>query len=46
MFDADLLRKICKELLTEKDSERLQELLSLLCAPVEDDWEDVRVKLR
>lgn len=46
MFDAELLRKICKELLTEKDSERLQELLSLLCALVEDDWEDVRVKLR
>jgi hypothetical protein len=46
MFDAELLRKICKELLAEKDSERLQELLSLLCALVEDDREEVRLKLR
>jgi hypothetical protein len=46
MFDAELLRKICKELLAEKDSERPQELLSLLGALVEDDREEVRVKLR
>ena len=46
MFDAELLRKICKELLTEKDSERPQELLSLLGALVEDHREEVRVKLR
>ena len=46
MIDTDLLRAICKELLTEKDFERLQELLSLLCALVDNDQEEVEAKLR
>jgi hypothetical protein len=46
MIDAELLRAICKELIAEKDREKLQELLSLLCALVDDDQEDVDVKLR
>jgi hypothetical protein len=46
MIDAELLRAICKELIAEKDREKLQELLSLLCALVDDDQEEVDVKLR
>lgn len=46
MIDADLLRAICKELIAEKDIERLQKLLSLLCALVDDEQEEVEVKLR
>ena len=46
MFDAELLRKVCKELLAEKDSERLQELLSLLCVLVDDNPKEVRLRLR
>ena len=46
MIDAELLRTICRELIAEKDFERLQELLSLLCALVDDDQEEVEGKLR
>jgi len=46
MIDAELLRAICKELIAEKDREKLQELLSLLCALVDDDQEEVDAKLR
>jgi hypothetical protein len=46
MIDAELLRAICKELIAEKDREKLQELLSLLCALVDNDQEEVDVKLR
>jgi hypothetical protein len=46
MIDAELLRAICKELIAEKDREKLQELLSLLCALVDNDQEEVDAKLR
>lgn len=46
MIDAELLRAICRELIAEKDHEKLQELLSLLCALVDNDQEEVDVKLR
>jgi hypothetical protein len=46
MIDAELLRAICKELIAEKDREKLQELLSLFCALVDNDQEEVDVKLR
>ena len=45
MLDAELLRAICKELIAEKDLENLQELLSLLCAVVDDDEEEIRAKI-
>ena len=43
MIDAELLRAICKELIAEKDRVKLQELLSLLCALVDNDQEEVDV---
>jgi hypothetical protein len=46
MIDAELLRAVCKELIAEKDLEKLQELLSLLCALVDNDQEEVDVMLR
>ena len=46
MIDTELLRAICKELLTEKDSDRLEELLSLLCALVQSDQPEVELKLQ
>jgi hypothetical protein len=45
MIDTELLRAICKELITEKDSDKLEELLSLLCALVQSDQEEVELKL-
>jgi hypothetical protein len=46
MIDAELLRAVCKELIAEKDLGKLQELLSLLCALVDNDQEEVDVMLR
>lgn len=46
MIDVELLRAICRELIAEKDREKLEELLSLLCALVDNDQEEVDVKLR
>ena len=45
MIDTELLRAICRELITEKDADRLEELLSLLCALVQSDQEEVELKL-
>ncbi len=45
MLDAELLRAICKQLMAEKIPGRLQELLSLLCAVVDEDEEEIRVRL-
>lgn len=45
MIDTELLRAICKELIAEKDSDRLEELLSLLCALMQSDQEEVELKL-
>ena len=46
MIDTELLRRICRVLILEKDSERLQELLLLLCALVDNDEEEVELKLQ
>lgn len=45
MYDPELLRQICKEIATEKNSGRLQDLLSLLRAVIEDDQEELRAQL-
>ena len=45
MIDTDLLRTICKELLSEKNFDRLQDLLSLLCAVVDEDEAEVQARL-
>lgn len=44
-IDTELLRAICRELIAEKDSARLEKLLSLLCALVQSDQEEVELKL-
>lgn len=46
MIDTELLRAICKELITEKDSGRLEKLLSLLCALMQSDQEEAELKLQ
>ena len=45
MFDAGLIRQICQELAKEKDSHRVQELVSLLQGVVRDDQEEFRLRL-
>ena len=45
MYDPKLLRKICAELSAERDSEKVEELLSLLRAIVDDDQEELCLRL-
>ncbi len=42
MFDTELLRAVCREIAMEKDAEKLQDLLSFLCAVVDDDHQEMR----
>jgi len=45
MLDTELLRAVCREIAVEKDAEKLQDLLSFLCAVVDDDHQEMRDRL-
>ena len=45
MYSADLVRKICGEVVNEKDPEKAQDLISLLQAVIKDDQEDIRIRM-
>ena len=45
MYNTDLVRQICADIAAEKDSERVQELLSLLHAVLKDDQEEIRIRI-
>ncbi len=44
MFDPELVRKLCQEVVRETDSEKTADLLSLLHAVIKDDQEEVRLR--
>jgi len=44
VFDDDLVRRLCREIVEEKDPEKVADLLSLLQAVIKDDEEEVRVR--
>jgi hypothetical protein len=44
LFDADLVRRLCKEIVAETDPDKTADLLSLLHAVIKDDQEDVRLR--
>ncbi len=45
MYNTDLVRKLCADILNEKDPQKAEELISLLQAVIKDDHEDVRVRM-
>ena len=45
MYNTDLVRQICADITAEKDSERVQDLLSLLHAVLNDDQEEIRIRI-
>src|SRR5207253_9932147 len=45
VYSADLVRKICEEVVNEKDPEKAQDLISLLQAVIKDDQEDIRIRM-
>jgi hypothetical protein len=44
LFDADLVRSLCKEIIDETDPDKTADLLSLLHAVIKDDQEEVRLR--
>jgi hypothetical protein len=44
LFDADLVRSLCKKIVDETDPDKNADLLSLLHAVIKDDQEEVRLR--
>jgi hypothetical protein len=44
VFDPDLVRKLCREIVQESEPEKITDLLSLLHAVIKDDQEEVRLR--
>ena len=45
MYNTDLVRKLCGDLLSEKDPHKAEELISLLHAIIKDDQEEIRLRM-
>lgn len=45
MYDVGLVQKLCRDISSENDRQKLEELLSLLQAVIKDDHDEVRVRL-
>ena len=45
MYNVDLLRKLCRDIANEKDSEKEQDLVSVLRAVIREDQEEIRVRM-
>lgn len=45
MYDTDLVRKLCVDVLNETDPDKVEELLALLQAVVREDQEEVRTRM-
>jgi hypothetical protein len=45
MYNPDLVRKLCADILNEKDPGRVQDLISLLQAVIKQDQEEIRIRM-
>ena len=45
MHNSDLVRKLCGDILNEKDPGTVRELMSLLQALIKEDQEEVRIRM-
>jgi hypothetical protein len=45
MYNAELVRHLCVEIAAEKDPEKTRDLLLLLQAIIQDDVEDIRIRM-
>ena len=44
MYNSDLVRKLCGDILNEKEPGRVQDLISLLQAVIKEDQEEIRIR--
>ena len=45
MYNSDLVRKLCGDILHEKDPGTVQGLISLLQAVIKEDQEEIRIRM-
>jgi len=45
MYNAELVRQLCAEILTEKNKQRAEELIALLQAVIKDDQAEIRIRM-
>ena len=45
MYNSDLVRKLCGDILHENDPGRVQDLISLLQAVIKEDQEEIRIRM-
>ena len=45
MYNVDLVRQLCRDIANEKDSEKEQDLASVLRAVIREDQEEIRVRM-
>jgi hypothetical protein len=45
MYNSDLVRKLCGDILNEKEPGRVQDLISLLQAVIKEDQEEIRIRM-
>jgi len=45
VYNVDLVRQLCADITAEKDSQKVQDLLSLLQAVIREDQEEVRIRM-
>jgi len=45
VYNVNIVRQLCAEIAREKDSQKVQELLSLLHAIIREDQEEIRIRM-
>ena len=45
MYNTDLVRKLCADIVNERDSQKAEELIALMQAVIRDDHEEIRVRM-
>ena len=45
MYNSELVRKLCGDIVNEKDPGRVQDLISLLQAVIKEDQEEIRIRM-
>jgi len=45
VYNTDLVRKLCADIVNERDSQKAEELIALMQAVIKDDHEEIRVRM-
>jgi len=45
VYNTDLVRQLCVDIAAEEDSQKVQDLLSLLHAVLKEDQEEIRIRM-